>query len=102
MTVPPPPLPNEPPDWDTLARHRAGESVGDEARRIAAWLEANPMDARMLAALDEAVGSALPSDVGDAGVDVEAALRSIHARMHDTTPARVLAFPAASRPRRVG
>jgi transmembrane sensor len=100
MTVPP--LANEPPDWDAIARHRAGDTVGDEARRISAWLEANPMDARMLAALDEAVGTALPSDAGGSGPDVEAALRSVHARMHDATPARVLAFPAVARPRRVG
>jgi transmembrane sensor len=100
MTVPP--LANEPPDWDAIARYRAGESVGDEARRIAAWLDANPLDARMLAALDETVGGALPSDLGTAAPDVEAALRSVHARMHAPTPARVIPFPVASRSRRTG
>jgi transmembrane sensor len=96
MTVPP--LANEPPDWDAIARHRAGETVGDEARRIAAWLDANPVDARMLAALDDAVGGALRPDIDGAAPDVEAALRSVHARMHDATAStRVLAFPVASR-----
>src|SRR5438309_6657630 len=99
MTVPP--LSNEPPDWDAIARYHAGETVGDDARRIAAWLEANPLDARMLAALNGAVASALPSAAGAAGdPDVEAALRSVRARMHETAPhPRVLAFPTATRPR---
>src|SRR4051794_15581316 len=100
MTVPP--LPNELPDWDAIARYRAGESVGEEAHRIAAWLDAHPLDARMLAALDDAVGATLESDAGTAAPDVEAALRSVHARMHEPTPARVLAFPVAARTRRTG
>ena len=95
MTVPP--LGNERPDWDAIARHRAGETVGDEARRITAWLNANPLDARMLAALDEAIGGALATNVTADTPDVEAALRSVHARMHQGTPTRVLAFPAAER-----
>lgn len=95
MTVPP--LGNEPPDWDAIARHRAGESVGDGGRRIAAWLDANPLDARMLAALDETIGDALTSDAG-ATPDVEAALASVHARMHDA-PARVLRVPTTGQRR---
>src|SRR4051812_30774514 len=98
MTVPP--LANEPPDWDAIARYRAGESAGDEAHRIAAWLEANPLDARMLAALDDTVGGALPSEIDAAALDVEAALRSVHARMQAPMPVRVLAFPVAARSRR--
>lgn len=89
-----PPHANEPPDWDDLARHRAGETVGDEARRIEGWLKANPLDAEMLAALD----AALPGDRGGGKVDaldVEMALRAVHARMHEDTPARVIPFPAA-------
>jgi transmembrane sensor len=97
MTVPP--LANEPPDWDAIARYRAGESVGDEAHRVAAWLDAHPLDARMLAALDDTVAGGLPA-LGDAPPpDVEAALRSVRGRMHEPTPARVLAFPVAA-PRR--
>ena len=98
-----PPRANEPPDWDAIARHRAGEAVGDEARRLAAWLEANPLDARMLAALDDAVGDALPSGADASSPDVESALRSVRARMREATSARVLTFPTRTpgrRPRR--
>lgn len=88
-----PPHANEPPDWDDLARHRAGETVGDEARRIDSWLKANPLDAEMLAALDAAVADRTVGHVD--APDVEAALRAVHARMHDDTPTRVIPFPAA-------
>lgn len=99
-----PPRANEPPDWNDLARHRAGETVGDEARRIDGWLKANPLDARMLAALDAALASDRAGGKADAP-DVDAALRAVHARMHDDAPTRVLPFPversaaARSRPR---
>lgn len=89
-----PPRANEPPDWDDLARHRAGETVGDEARRIDFWLKTNPLDAEMLAALDAAVAGERSAGKADAP-DVEAALRAVHARMHDDTPARVIPFPTA-------
>lgn len=99
-----PPLANEPPDWDALARHRAGETVGEEARRIDGWLKANPLDAAMLASLDAAVAGDRTGGRIDAP-DVEAALRAVHARMHADPPARVIPFPTArtaaarSRPR---
>jgi transmembrane sensor len=87
-----PPHANEPPDWDDLARHRAGETVGDEARRIDSWLKANPLDAEMLSALDAVLAGERSGDKVDAP-DVETALRAVHARMHDDTPARVIPFP---------
>jgi len=89
-----PPHANEPPGWDDLARHRAGETVGDEARRIDSWLKANPLDADMLAALDAVLAGERSGGKVDAP-DVETALRAVHARMHDDTPARVIPFPAA-------
>lgn len=95
MTVPP--VANEPPDWDAIARYRAGESDDDEVRRVAAWLDASPIDARMLAALDEAVAGGLSFPGGAAAPDVEAALHAVRARMHEPTPARVLAFPGPRR-----
>jgi transmembrane sensor len=90
MTVPP--LSNEPPDWDAIARHHAGESVGDEARRVAAWLDANPADAAMLAALDAIVATRAGA-LSAAEPDVEAALRNVRARMHAADAARVIPFP---------
>ena len=90
MTVPP--LSSEPPDWDAIARYRAGESVGDEARRIGAWLEANPADAEMLAALDDAIaGQVAPGN--SAPIDVDAALRSVRARLHEQSAPGVIPFP---------
>jgi transmembrane sensor len=90
MTMPP--LSSEPPDWDAIARYRAGESVGDEARRIGAWLDANPDDAAMLAGLDETIAAGLAPIVAEPP-DVEAALRSVRARMHEQPPADVIPFP---------
>jgi transmembrane sensor len=91
MTVPP--LSSEPPDWNAIARYRAGESVGDEARRIGAWLDANPADAAMLAALDGTLAASL-APVAATAPDVEAALRSVRARMHDQSSLDVIPFPA--------
>jgi transmembrane sensor len=84
---------SEPPDWDAIARYRAGESVGDEARRIGAWLDANAADAAMLAALDDALAASL-APVAAAPPDVEAALRSVRARMHEQSSGDVIPFPA--------
>src|SRR4051812_48997553 len=95
MTVPP--LADDTPDWDAIARFRAGESVGDEARRVAAWLDANPADAELLGALDALVAPRLGADARPAvEPDVEAALRAVRARMGDERAPRVLA-PRAKR-----
>ena len=90
MTVPP--LSSEPPDWDAIARYRAGESVGDDARRVGAWLDANPEDAAMLASLDEMLAAGL-APVAAEPPDVEAALRSVRARMHAQPASDVIPFP---------
>jgi transmembrane sensor len=88
-----PPRFNEPPDWDAIARHRAGESEGEEARRVAEWLAAHPQDAEVLAALDGALAGGVDASAPRADEpDVEAALRAVHARMHHDSPARVLPF----------
>jgi transmembrane sensor len=87
---------DEPPDWDAIARHRSGESGDDEARRVAAWLEAHPQDAEMLAALDRVIEARTPAAASGAGEpDVEAALRAVRARMHEARGPRVLPFPGA-------
>jgi len=69
-----------PPDWEAIARFLAGESPAEEASRVNAWLAANPADRRLVERLDEAATAPL------ADVDVENALRSVHARM-DAEPA---------------
>ena len=83
---------NEPPDWDAIARHRSGESEGDDARRMAEWLAAHPRDAEMLAILDAQIAAGLSTPATDAP-DVEGALRRVHEQMQGASSARVLPFP---------
>jgi transmembrane sensor len=74
------------PDWETLARYRAGESAPDEAAAVSAWLREHAAEAELLAALDGALGEHLaPSRAGGAAVDVEGALAAMHLRL-DTPP----------------
>jgi transmembrane sensor len=67
-------------DWDALARYLAGESSAEEAATMRRWLDARPERAELVAAMQRALASV---DVGTADVDVEAALRSVHARMDE-------------------
>jgi transmembrane sensor len=70
-----------PPDWEAIARYQAGESPADEARAVATWLAANPQDAALLTALDDALEQVLVQPaIADASIDVEAALRVVKAR----------------------
>ena len=74
------------PDWDALARYRAGESAPDEAARVAAWLADHPLDAAMIESLDAAVGAHFGTDdMSAVPVDVEAALGRLHQRMDART-----------------
>ncbi|HVF39546.1 MAG TPA: FecR domain-containing protein [Gemmatimonadaceae bacterium] len=65
----------QPADWDTLARYLAGESNDAEATAIRNWLGANPLDAELIAALNEKVATAAPAPVA---IDVESALRAVN------------------------
>jgi len=91
------------PDWDALARYRAGESTPDEATSVAAWLAEHPLDDAMIAALDAAVGAHFGTDDMSAlPVNVEGALGRLHQRMSESAPAAprltVLRGGAASAP----
>jgi transmembrane sensor len=79
------------PDWDTLGRFVAGESSADEMSQVSKWLDANPAERTLLERLSE-VTAAAPV----AGIDVEAALSRVHARMAEAAPAGVRS-PAAAR-----
>jgi len=68
---------NESPDWEAIARVLADESSPEEAARVRAWLAANPADRELVERLDE---TARPDLVA---VDVEAALKRVHGRMHE-------------------
>jgi transmembrane sensor len=72
---------NVPPDWEALARFLAGESAPDEATRVEQWLDANPQDRELVRGLDAALV------LEPANVDVEPALRSVHARLGESTSA---------------
>lgn len=68
-----------PEQWERLARFLAGESPPAEAQAVRDWLAASPERQAMLRALDRAMdhGASRPA----AGVEVEAALARVHARM---------------------
>ena len=71
-------------DWDALGRYLAGESSAEEAASMRRWLDARPERAELVAAMQRALA---PLDARAADVDVEAALRTVHTRIHDETVA---------------
>jgi transmembrane sensor len=81
-------------DWEVLARFMAGESPADEADEVRAWLAENPARHDVLRALDRTLA---PVAAPPAGLDVEAALRRVHARM-DAPETPVIPFRAPGRP----
>src|SRR5688500_13183380 len=84
-----------PMDWEVLARFMAGESPADEADGVRAWLAENPARHDVLRALDRTLA---PVAAPPAGLDVEAALRRVRARM-DAPETPVIPFRApAARP----
>ena len=87
---------NESPDWEAIARVLANESTSDEATRVRAWLAANPADRQLVERLDETARPEL------ADVDVEAALKQVHARMQQApAPSLKVIRGNATRPRKV-
>lgn len=89
-------------DWEVLARFMAGESPADEADEVRAWLAENPARHDVLRALDRTLA---PVAAPPAGLDVEAALRRVHARMDapetPVTPFRAPVRPAAPQRRSI-
>lgn len=81
-------------EWEVLARFMAGESPADEADEVRAWLAENPARHDVLRALDRTLA---PVAAPPAGLDVEAALRRVHARM-DAPETPVIPFHAPARP----
>jgi transmembrane sensor len=75
--------PNVPPaddaaDWDAIARYHAGESTPQESAAVQRWLAAHPAEAAALDSLNDITGNL--SSATPPGLDVEAALRSVHER----------------------
>ena len=67
------------PDWEAVARYLAGESSSDEQALVHRWMERHPGDRAVIERLDAAAGAGAPEL--DNGIDVEAALQTVHARM---------------------
>lgn len=63
--------------WEAVGRVLAGESVDDERRQVRRWLDAHPAEAAFV----DAVVRATPPEPAPVGLDVEAALRRVHARI---------------------
>ena len=66
-------------DWEALARYLAGESSPAEAAAVREWIGADPARAELVGTLDRMTGRLAYRAPAD--LDVEAALRRVHARM---------------------
>jgi transmembrane sensor len=77
--------PSPPPDWEAIARYLSGESSEEESMSVQRWLDANPADRELAEHLGEAARRG--TEVVH-GVDIEAALAKVHARMVDTAAPR--------------
>jgi transmembrane sensor len=67
-------------DWDALARYLAGEGSAAERATIQQWLASHTADAKVVHALDDALGRVTPSPNAREGIDVEAALVAVNAK----------------------
>lgn len=70
-------------DWDTVARYLAGESPAEEQAAVREWLGGHPADAKMVAALDDALARLTAGPDAERGIDVEAALVAVKARRNE-------------------
>jgi len=87
--------PPNPDQWDAIARFLAGESSAGAAADIRQWLSEHPGDAQVVAAIDRLLPAsgqdARLAQIPQAGtlpfgrpIDVEGALRRVHAQMETT------------------
>ena len=95
---PPSPNPAAGPElWEALARYAAGESSPDEARTLERWLAEEPSRQALLAALDRSLGGLTASPTP--GLDVEAALERVRARMEEPDILPISAGPGLTKER---
>ena len=66
-------------NWEAVARYLAGESPAEEQARVQRWLSDNPADARVITALDDALGRLTLGPDAEKGIDVDAALAKVKA-----------------------
>ncbi|MFL5562522.1 MAG: FecR domain-containing protein [Gemmatimonadaceae bacterium] len=84
----------EPYDWDALARYVSGECSPEESRAIQSWLGQRPERARLIAALQQSLEGVAADE---SGIDVDAALERVHARMAEPAASRPIVAPAQPR-----
>ena len=72
-----------PDDWERVARYVTGEAVGGEAEETKRWIEAEIHRVNLVHLLESIVANVPRNDASD--IDVERALSSVHARMHEPT-----------------
>ena len=68
------------PDWEAIARHVADENTPDSSARVDA-LTSEPLERDLIASL-QGIATQMPGGI-PTDIDVEAALRSVKARMND-------------------
>lgn len=92
--------PHQLPDWEALARHRAGESTPEEAAAVRDWLASHPREAaridRIYMLVDERMAARVPRVTDD---DVERALARAHRALDHAQPALDDAQPVLVRSR---
>jgi transmembrane sensor len=74
-------LPDEPAEWEALARYLADESPAGEADRLRLWLAEDPARAEVASTLLRSMDRLAAGPPAE--VDVEGALRRVHSRMRD-------------------
>jgi transmembrane sensor len=84
------------PDWESAARHIAGEGDTRDHAQMESFLRGSPADAELLRALD-VLSRKVPVDL-PTGLDVESALRKTKARRDDATVVSLASRRAGGRP----
>lgn len=78
-----------PPDWEAIARYLSGETNPREAEAVRRWLDAHAADHAFVEALEHAPVTSVTIE----DVEVDAALRRVHARMERGAPNLSLGRP---------
>ena len=72
-----------PDDWERIARYVIGESAAGEAEATKRWVEADSHRVNLVHRLESILANVARDDAGD--IDVERALSTVRARMHEPT-----------------
>jgi len=70
-----------PAEWERIARYVTGEAAAGEADETRRWIEADIHRVKLVHLLESILANVASDDSGD--IDVERALGTVHARMHE-------------------